>query len=114
MSPPLVVDLLAIVIVSGLQADRLMKRMRQEGFAYTKIDSSGGVLMEPVYCLLVGLDRNRLDALSGLVRECCQPFSQYIPTQMSDAAGYAPMPILEARVGGATIYAMNVERFEQF
>ncbi|MBI4926217.1 MAG: cyclic-di-AMP receptor [Anaerolineae bacterium] len=114
MQSPGTINLLLYVIVSGLQADKLTRQLAQNNFYFTKIDSSGGIIQEPMVCLLIGLDTARKPALIDLVNECCRPYRHYIPTQMAPQPGYAELPMIEAQLGGAIIYSMNVERFEQF
>ena len=113
MISPGSVNQLLVIIVSGLQADKLMKQLTQQGFYFTKIDSSGGMLQESMVCLLVGLNNQRVAELLDLIGECCQSYRQYIPTQMSISPDYGHVPMIEAQVGGATIFSMNIERFEQ-
>jgi uncharacterized protein YaaQ len=113
MNSPATIDQLVIIIVSGLQVERLMKSLIKAGFYCTRIDNSGGIVQDPAVCLLVGLNQARLASLSALVREYCRSFRKYIPTQFNEPAGYGPLPLIEAQVGGALIYSMNVERFEQ-
>ena len=62
---------------------------------------------------LIGLNQARMPSLLELVQKCCQPFTQYIPTQLNSQSGYPSMSMIEAQVGGALIYSINVERFEQ-
>jgi uncharacterized protein YaaQ len=107
------INQLAILVVSGYQSEELMQRMVEQRFSFTKIDSSGGMLNEPAVCLLVGLNSTRLPTLVELVQKCCQPYTQYIPTQLNSQSGYPSMSMIEAQVGGALIYTINVERFEQ-
>ncbi len=113
MTSPSPVDQLLFIIVNGLQADKLMKHLIQERFYFTKIDSSGGMLQEPTVCLLVGLKRERLQELNLILQADCRPYRQYIPTQMSMPADYTQVPMIEAQMGGAVVYSMNVERFVQ-
>ncbi len=113
MTPPGDINQLALIIVSGFQAGELTQRLTQSGFYLTKIDSSGGVIQEPTVCILIGLSRERLPALIELIHACCQPHRQYIPTNMNIQPGYTNYPMIEAQIGGALVYLMNVERFEQ-
>src|SRR5512139_908945 len=112
MKPPNKIDLLVILVISGLQAPQLMDRLSKEHFTFTKVDSFGGVIQEATICLLLGIDRSRIQFLQSLLNEYCQPVSQYIPAQMVSAPNeYLSMAMVEARVGGAVLYTMNVERF---
>ena len=67
------IDQMAIIVASGFQPAQLQDSLIKEGFSYTQIDSSGGMLTEPVVNLLVGLNRDRLSALLDIVRENCKP-----------------------------------------
>lgn len=113
MNSPGKIDQLIILVVSGFQVDELMRSLREQGFYFTKIDSSGGLLNEPTVCLLIGLNNTRLPALMDIARGCCQPHPQYMPAHVNVQPGYPYVPMIEAQVGGAMAYVMNVERFEQ-
>jgi uncharacterized protein YaaQ len=115
MSYPKNIDLLVVLVVSGLQAPQLMDKLRQDEFTFTKMDSFGGVIQESTLCLLLGINQARMPTFIELVNQYCQPVTQYIPAQMVNAPPeYLSMAMVEAKVGGAVLYTMNVERFEQF
>jgi uncharacterized protein YaaQ len=108
------INQLVFIVVSGHQSDLLKEQLTRNKFYFTEIDSSGGVLQDPTACLLVGFNHARMPALLKLVRQYCRPYRQYIPTQVSASPGLPNLPMIEAQVGGALVYAVNVERFEQF
>ena len=109
-----IVNQLVFIVVSERQAGELLKALVQERFYFTKIDSSGMIFQEPTLCLLIGLNNLRRTALMDLVSQCCRPFEEYIPVQFNAPAGFPPMSMIEARAGGALVYVLDVERFEQF
>ena len=108
------VNQLVFIVVLERQAEGLMQALIQDRFYFTKIDSSGMVFQEPTVCLLIGLNNSRLTALLGQVNKYCQPFEEYVPVQYNPPAGFPPLQMIEARVGGALVYVLDVERFEQF
>jgi uncharacterized protein YaaQ len=108
------VDRLMLLVVSGTQAGNLVKDLQQERFYFTVIDTSGGVVNEQVVCLLRGLPEQRLPVLLELVRKNCQTYRQYITAQMRAPGDFLTLPMVEAQMGGAVVYLMNVDRFEQF
>jgi uncharacterized protein YaaQ len=114
MSLPNPVNQLVIVVVSGRQADALMQALRSARFYFTKIDSSAIAFQEATVFLLIGLPSARSGALLGLIEEHCQPHQEYVPVQFTPPAGFPPLSMIEARVGGALVYRVDVERFEQF
>ncbi len=113
MTEPSQINQLIMIVVAGSQAGELTQQLTQNGFYYTKVDSSGGIIQEPLLCLFIGLDKERLATLMSIVRHCCKPYRQYIPTTLPTQPGPILPPMIEAQIGGATIYSMDVERFEQ-
>lgn len=107
------VNQLVIVTVTGAQAGALTDRLIHDGFCVTQADSSGGVLQEATASLLVGLERARLPRLLHHIRECCHTRRQFIPAHV-EAPLFEVQPVMiEAEVGGATVYVLEVERFER-
>ncbi|HEX9028620.1 MAG TPA: cyclic-di-AMP receptor [Anaerolineales bacterium] len=107
------VNQLVMLVVLERQAENLLPALSKEHFYFTKIDSSGMVFQETTLCLLIGLNNSRLTGLLGLVTEYCQPREEYVPVQFNPPVGFAPFPMIEARIGGALIYVLDVDRFEQ-
>ncbi len=97
----------------GDQAANLSQRLTQDGFQITEIDSSGGLLQETQVFFLVGFDRTRQAQLLRHIRECCRRQRRYIPAHLEGSASLFHATIIEAEVGGAVVFAVGVERFEQ-
>ena len=113
MTSPNNVDQLAIANVASTQAGELTERLTQDGFYVTQIDSSGGILYEATVTLLVGFDGARLPRLLEHIRECCQTHRRYVAAQVETPLIELQPMVIEAEVGGATVYVLNVERFLQ-
>jgi uncharacterized protein YaaQ len=107
------VDRLVILTVSGMQMDALVSHLTEKSFRFTVINTSGGLLNEPEACLLIGLSSKRLQLLLEIVREDCHPFRQFVSTQGYMQGEMASPSMVEVELGGAKLYVMNVERFEQ-
>jgi uncharacterized protein YaaQ len=108
-----VVNQLIIANVAGAQASELTERLTRSGFYVTQVDSSGGILYEATTTLLIGLNGERLPRLLEHVRECCHTRRRYVPAHVEAPLLEVQPMMIEAEVGGATVYALNVERFEQ-
>ena len=106
-------DQLAILTVFESQADTLMKELTRENFRFTVIHSAGGMAQEAENCLLIGFFHERMQKLLEIVRKNCRPYRKFIPTQNFLPIEQTNLPMLEAQLGGALIYMMNVDRFEQ-
>ncbi len=113
MPPNTKVEQLVLVTVAGEQATELIQALNTEGFFVTIMDSRGGLIDERLSTLLIGLNRPRLPVLLTHIREHCRTRRRLIPTQVeSPTMVFQPM-MIEAETGGATLYVMDVERFEQ-
>ena len=108
-----VVNQLILVTVAGTQAGALTVRLVRDGFYVTQVDSSGSILREARNSLLIGLDRARLSRLLEHIRECCPTRRQFIPAHVEAPLLEVQPMMIEAEVGGATLYALDVEHFEQ-
>ncbi|MFH1523924.1 MAG: cyclic-di-AMP receptor [Chloroflexota bacterium] len=106
-------DRLAILTVSGSQVNLLMKHLQQAGFNFTVMHTTEGVITEAEICLLVGFRNERMPVLLDLVREKCRPYRRFVSTQGFLPGDLATSPVVEAELGGARFWMMNVERFEQ-
>lgn len=107
------VDKLVIATVSGSRADAVTNSLVEEGFYITQLDSSGGIMYESTVTLLIGLSQVHLPRLLEHLREHCRTRRRPIPVHV-DAYGLEAQPVMiEAEVGGANIYVLDVERFEQ-
>jgi uncharacterized protein YaaQ len=107
------INQLVIANVAGSQASELTERLTRGGFYITQIDSSGGILYEATTTLLIGLEETRLPLLLEHIRECCHTRRRYVPAHVEAPLLEVQPMMIEAEVGGATIYTLKVERFEQ-
>ncbi len=107
------IDRLALITLSGSQSASLMKALSREGFQFTIIDSTSGLLGEAEVCLLAGFPGERLEALLEIVRVHCKPYRQFIPAQGPISTELSTVPMVEAQLGGARLHVMEVEEFVQ-
>lgn len=107
------IDRLAIATVAGSQAEELTRTLVGEGFYVTEIDSTSGFFQEATVSLLIGLEASRLSRLLQLIRTLCRPYVRYVPVHLEVAMAEIQPLMMETQVGGATVFILNVERFEQ-
>jgi len=113
ISSPQIVNQLILATVAGSQAGEFVERLTRDEFYVTRIDSRGGFLHEATVSLLIGLDKIQLPRLLELLREYCRRHRKFIPAHAEAPFFEAPTVMIEAEIGGATVYALDVERFEQ-
>ncbi len=107
------VNTLVVATVLGGQILNLTQALRAAGFGFTEVASQVHLVEQSVTSLLIGLDRDRLDELMTLLRDCCTERLQYVPARLDSAFNTQPL-MVEALLGGATIFVFDVEQFIQF
>jgi uncharacterized protein YaaQ len=107
------VNQLLIATVSSSQAGALMDKLTQDGFYVTRVDSSGGILYEAAVSLFIGLNQSHLPRLLERLREYCPTRRRLIPAHIEAPLLDVQPVMIEAEIGGATIYVLDIERFEQ-
>jgi uncharacterized protein YaaQ len=105
---------LVVIIASIEQTNQLSQELVQHNFDFTRVDNASGLIAEAVVCLLVGIPHIRMGLLTRLIKECCEPRLKFIPARLSNQAMQLPPVMIEAQVGGATIYTFEVEHSERF
>ncbi|NLY42747.1 MAG: hypothetical protein GX066_02015 [Clostridiaceae bacterium] len=106
---------IVLAIVHDDDGNRVMSELNKEGFSVTKLATTGGFLKAGNTTLLVGTSKENVQTVIDIIKRKCMGRKQIITSPMpaTGAAGvYAPYPV-EVDVGGATIFVLDVERFEK-
>ncbi len=107
------VDQLVIVTVAHSQARALTDYLTQQGYYITQIDSQDGIWNEATASLLIGLNHRRLPPLLAHLREQCASQRRFVSAHITPPLLELQPPVIEVEIGGATIYVLDVEQFEQ-
>ena len=105
---------LVIAIINSDDTNTVVRNLTRSGFSATRIPTTGGFLMAKNVTVLVGVDEEKVQAVIDIIKTHSHSRKQIIPAA-SGGAGYgfqASMPV-EVTVGGATIFVVDVERFER-
>ena len=63
--------------------------------------------------ILVGVDEEKVQTVIDIIREHSHSRRQMIPSTTEMSYGYYPSMPVEAVVGGATIFVLDVEQFKK-
>jgi uncharacterized protein YaaQ len=102
---------LVVVVVHAKDADHCVAALIEAGFLCTRLASFGGFLDRDNVTLLVGVDAARVDEVLDIVRHRAKQRIEAVAGRPS--APGAAAPVLDVEVGGATIFVLNVDRFER-
>lgn len=104
---------LIIAIVSNEDSSVASRALTKAKFSVTRLATTGGFLMSGNTTLLVGTEEERVEEAIHLIGENSRKRSKIVSANTSFNAGmYAGMPV-EVTVGGATVFVIDVERYEK-
>ncbi len=106
------VHLLLVAVIQDQDLDAATKALQTIGARVTYLSSAGGFLGRRNATLLVGLPVEKETQALEALQEACRQRIEYmtLPLEGSPMPMPAPVPVT---VGGATVFALPVERFEQ-
>ncbi len=106
---------LLIAVVQDQDAAPLMDTLMERGFRATKLATTGGFLRQGNTTLLIGLEDRHVESVVEIIKSVCRSRTELIspiaPVGRS-VESYLGQPI-EVPVGGATVFVLDVERFEK-
>ena len=104
---------LVLAIVHSDDAPGLIESLTKKSFRATRINTAGGFLKESNATILLGVDNQQVDEVLAVIQNNCQTRTQYInplPPVMEPGEFYMPYPV-EVRIGGATVFVLDVDTF---
>lgn len=104
---------LIIAIVNFDDANAVTHALTKKGFSSTRLSTTGSFLMSGNATILVGVDEERVQAVIDIIKDYSHSRKQMIPTTTEMSYGYYPSMPVEVTVGGATIFVVDIERFER-
>ena len=106
------VHLLLVAVVQDQDLDAATKALQNIGASLAYLSSAGGFLGRRNATLLIGLPTEREAEALAALQKVCRKRVEYmtLPLEGSPMPMPAPVPVT---VGGATVFALPVERFEQ-
>ena len=104
---------LIFAIVSNDDSSKVSKELTKNRISVTKLATTGGFLMAGNTTFIIGTEDERVDEAIEIIGKHSKKRTQMVPSSASYGVGmYTSFPV-EVQVGGATIFVMNVERFEK-
>jgi uncharacterized protein YaaQ len=107
---------LIVAIMQDEDSRGVLDALRTGGYRSTRISTTGGFLVRGNSTILVGVQESDVEKVISILREHGQARREFVspvmPLSESAAARHWVQP-LEVEVGGATVFVLSVERFEQ-
>jgi uncharacterized protein YaaQ len=106
------VNTMLIAIVQSQDSERAERALNKAGHFITRLPSSGGFLGRRNATLLIGIPIDAQPKIYELLQKTCRQRVEFIavPLESTPLPLPAPTPIT---IGGATIFAINIEHYEE-
>lgn len=104
---------LIIAIVNHDDANTVTHNLSKKGYSSTKLSSAGGFLLAGNATLLIGVTEEKVQDVIDIIREHSHSRKQLIPATTEMGVNYIPAMPIEVNVGGATVFVVDVDRFER-
>ena len=94
----------------------VVERLNKEHISVTKLSSTGGFMRKGNTTLMIGAEDDKVEEVISIIKQECGQH-QKLTVNMPYISGttmvnYATMP-MTVDVGGATIFVINVDRYEK-
>ncbi|NLC04711.1 MAG: hypothetical protein GX787_10605 [Tissierellia bacterium] len=102
---------LVVAIVQDQDAGNLIEDLTDKEFRVTKLASTGGFLKAGNTTLLIGVEDDLVEDVIKIIEENCKTreITTSLLTVTMPGDTYIPYP-LEVKVGGATLFILDVEQ----
>ncbi|MET3616954.1 uncharacterized protein YaaQ [Peptoniphilus olsenii] len=106
---------LIIAIVQDIDSDNLIEKLNEGGFKVTKISSTGGFLKAGNVTLLSGIDEESYDEYMKILEKNSKQREVKRTIQPVNIPGQALISVpIDVKVGGASIFVMDVVDFKRY
>lgn len=104
---------LIIAIVQDEDVRDLMDGLREKNIGATKLSSTGGFLRQGNRTIIVGVEEERVKEVMQIIAENCR--QREVMTTMPPMVEEASLILqtFKVKVGGATVFILDVEHFEK-
>jgi len=107
---------LVLAVLQSVDAGRVLRALTEGGFRVTRLASTGGFLREGNVTLLTGVDDDQVEPAIALIRKHAQTRTKVVAPGDVSASGMnvaaSDADWVEVQVGGATVFVLDVTRFE--
>ncbi len=104
--------MMLMAIVQAQDADVVEEKLGELNISITRLPSVGAFLGRKNATLLIGLPPSKQDEIMTAFKENCRQRVEYIAVPLESAPLPLPSPT-PITVGGATIFSLEIEHFEE-
>lgn len=102
---------LVLSIVSNDDAGKVMKALVKNRFMVTKLATTGGFLMNGNTTMIIGVEDKQVDEVVEIIKKESSIRTKLVPNSVVNEFGmFTSLPV-EVKIGGGTIFVLDVEQF---
>ena len=106
------IRLLIVAVVQEQDLEPATRALQEAGAPVTYLSSAGGFLGRRNATLLIGLPAEKEQKTLDILHEVCRQRVEYMTMPLEGTPMPMPAPV-PVTVGGATVFALPVERYEE-
>lgn len=107
---------LVVVVIQDEDANKVSAELRDKNFGLTKLASTGGFLSSGNTTLMIGVEKEKVEEVLDIIRNNCKTRKKLttamMPSAYTASSGYIPRS-MEVLIGGATVFVLDVDKFEK-
>ena len=107
------INRLMTVVLQVQDVEMATNALNETGLSVTNLSSSGGFLGGRNVTLLIGLMQGQEEEVVRALRKTCRRRVEYVTASLEGAPFHLPLST-PVPVGGATVFTLEVERYEVF
>ncbi|MEG0020259.1 MAG: cyclic-di-AMP receptor [Oscillospiraceae bacterium] len=104
---------LIFAIINKEDSSEVSSALTKAKFSVTRLATTGGFLMSGNITLIIGTQEEKVDTVLSIISEHSKQRKEIVPSTATYGIGVTTSFPLEVTVGGATIFVVDVERFEK-
>jgi uncharacterized protein YaaQ len=105
---------LVVAVIQDQDAEPTLKALNNAEYRVTRVASTGGFFRVGNTTLLTGVAEERVGGVIDILKETCERRTRLIPAGPNVVDSVAMMgAFVEVEVGGATVFVLDVDHFEQ-
>lgn len=104
---------LMLAVVQGQDVDMAIQSLTDEGISVTRLPSVGGFLGRKNATLMIDIEDTQTERAIDMLNQTCRQRVAFITVPMESAPLPMPAPT-PITIGGASIFSIEVEQYEEF
>ena len=104
---------LVIAVINRDDTNTVTQNLNKSGFSSTRLSTTGGFLLAGNVTLLIGVEDEQVQTVIDVIRKYSHSRKQMVPAINEMSHNFMPVMPVEVTVGGATVFVVDVERFER-